>query len=246
MSRNKLLLAIDTQIDFIAQHAALPVPGAEQIVGPGITFLQNLSRNEYAAALFTFDTHTPDAFLGSPENLGDEAAGVPGFPIHCAKGTVGWENVFLNDVTRPIWNPPASPYLPPALPVFTLEKGVFDMWAEDYLFVDSGECEYRTELFAYEPDQNIYLIDGTLRIPRDHFFDGLKAHGVDTVTVIGVAADYCVMWAIRGLLERGFKVEVVEHLTAGIQRDMAQTIAEEFPGQVSLIHQGMLASWATA
>src|SRR3546814_2846085 len=82
------------------------------------------------------------------------------------------------------------------------------------------------------------LIDGTLQVPREHFFAGLKHHGVDTVTVIGVAADYCVMWAIRGLLDRGFKVEVVEHLTAGIQRDMQQTIDEEFPGQVSLIHQG--------
>src|SRR3546814_8085393 len=55
MTRNKLLLAIDTQIDFIAQHAALPVPGADQIVGPGITFLQNLDRDQYAAALFTYD-----------------------------------------------------------------------------------------------------------------------------------------------------------------------------------------------
>src|SRR3546814_15326873 len=79
------------------------------------------------------------------ENLGDEAAGAPGFPIHCIKGTVGWENVFLNDVTQPLWNPPTSAYLPPVLPVFTLEKGVFDMWAQDNLFVDSGECEYRTE-----------------------------------------------------------------------------------------------------
>src|SRR3546814_1703628 len=84
---------------------------------------------------------------------------------------------------------------------------------------------------------------GTLQVPREQFFAGLKHHGVDTVTVIGVAADYCVMWAIRGLLDRGFKVEVVEHLTAGIQRDMQQTIDEEFPGQVSLIHQGTLSSW---
>src|SRR3546814_16961946 len=91
MTRNKLLLAIDTQIDFIAQHAALPVPGADQIVGPGITFLQNLDRDQYAAALFTYDTHSEKAYIGSPENLGDEAAGAPGFPIHCINGKVGRE-----------------------------------------------------------------------------------------------------------------------------------------------------------
>src|SRR3546814_698617 len=169
MTRNKLLLAIDTQIDFIAQHAALPVPGADQIVGPGITFLQNLDRDQYAAALFTYDTHSEKAYIGSPENLGDEAAGAPGFPIHCIKGTVGWENVFLNDVTQPLWNPPTSAYLPPVLPVFTLEKGVFDMWAQDNLFVDSGECEYRTELFTCDPDQNVSIIDGTLQVPREQF-----------------------------------------------------------------------------
>src|SRR3546814_20392247 len=94
------------------------------------------------------------------ENLGDEAAGAPGFPIHCIKGTVGWENVFLNDVTQPLWNPPTSAYLPPVLPVFTLEKGVFDMWAQDNLFVDSGECEYRTELFTCDPDKNVSIING--------------------------------------------------------------------------------------
>lgn len=235
MTRNKLLLAIDTQVDFIASGAALPVPGAEAIVGPGIAYLQNLDREQYVAALFTFDTHDEKAYIGSPENVGDEAAGAPGFPLHCVKGTVGWESVFLNDITQTVWNPPASKWLPPVLPVFTLEKGVFDMWSEDHLFVDSGECEYRTELFTYDPDQNIYLIDGTLRIPRDHFFDGLKAHGIDTVTVIGVAADYCVKWAIQGLIDRDFKVEVVEHLTAGIQRDIRQTVADEFPDKVALI-----------
>jgi nicotinamidase/pyrazinamidase len=242
MTRNKLLLAIDTQVDFIAPYAALPVPGADAIVGPGISFLRELDPAVYAAALFTFDTHTEAAYIGSPENLGDPEAGAPGFPIHCVKDTVGWSNVFLNPITAPIWNPPASPYLPPAIPVFTLEKGVFDMWAEDDLFVDSGRDEYDTEMFVTSDDDKISLINGTLQIERDRFFEGLKAHDVDTVTVIGVAADYCVMWAIRGLLDRGFKVEVVEHLTAGIQRDMEQTIAEEFPGQVSLIHQGTLSS----
>src|SRR3546814_20329487 len=81
------------------------------------------------------------------ENLGDEAAGAPGFPIHCIKGTVGWENVFLNDVTQPLWNPPTSAYLPPVLPVFTLEQGVFDMRSEERRVGKEGvsQCRYRCE-----------------------------------------------------------------------------------------------------
>src|SRR3546814_16784827 len=117
------------------------------------------------------------------------------------------------------------------------------MGEKDKLYVDSGEGEDRTELFTCDPDQNGAIIDGTLQVPREQFFAGLKHHGVDTVTVIGVAADYCVMWAIRCLLDRGFKVEVVEHLTAGIQRDVPPTIYEEYTGHVSLIHQGTLSSW---
>src|SRR3546814_16606732 len=93
------------------------------------------------------------------------------------------------------------------------------MWAQDNLFVDSAECEYRTELFTCDPDQNVSIIDGTLQFPREQFFAGLKHHGVDTVTVIGVAADYCVILAIRGLLVRASKDEVLEHTTPPIQPD---------------------------
>src|SRR3546814_18624284 len=100
MTRNKLLLAIDTQIDFIAQNAALPVPGADQIVGPGITFLQNLDRDQYADALFTYDTPSEKAYIGSPENHGDDAAGDTAFPIHFINGNAGWENCFPKDVTK--------------------------------------------------------------------------------------------------------------------------------------------------
>ena len=198
---NKLLLAIDTQIDFVLSNGALPVPGAEQIVIPGMKFLMGLDPHQYQAALFTYDTHNQIAYMGSPENVGDEAAGVPGFPLHCVKGKPGWQNVFSRELLHHSIQP------------FALEKGVFDMWAEDETYVTSGIQE----------------------VERDPFFRELFARGIDTVTVIGVAADYCVMWAIRGLLERGFNVEVVEHLTAGIQRDMTQTIADEFPGQVALI-----------
>ena len=55
------------------------------------------------------------------------------------------------------------------------------------------------------------------------------------MTVIGVAADFCVKDAIAGLLERGFKVEVIRDLTAGIVRDIDQTCQEEFPGQVQIL-----------
>jgi nicotinamidase/pyrazinamidase len=201
---SKLLLVIDTQVDFVMADGKLPVPDAERIIAPGIRYLAALDPVVYRHALFTFDTHDAVAFIGSPENIGDEPAGVPGFPIHCEKGTPGWENVFNLSV------------VPSAINPMTLEKGVFDMWAENDLPVTT-------------------VHDGALPVDRDTWFRQLASLGVDTVTVFGVASDFCVMWAVRGLLDRGFRVEVVEHLTAGIQRDMAQTAADEFPGRLILV-----------
>src|SRR3546814_20385077 len=115
MTRNKLRLAIDTQIDFIAQHAALPVPGADQTVGPGIPFLQNLDRDQYAAALFTSDTHSEKAITGSPENLCDDASDAPRFPIYCLKGPGGWDSAFLIHVPQPPCIPPTYSYISPMI-----------------------------------------------------------------------------------------------------------------------------------
>ena len=70
---------------------------------------------------------------------------------------------------------------------------------------------------------------------RDEFFALMKAQGVTVATVLGVASDFCVKDMIRGLLAFGFAVEVIEECTAGIARDMAQTVADEFPGRVTLI-----------
>lgn len=94
-----------------------------------------------------------------------------------------------------------------------LYKGVFDMWEEDEVFVEDEHSDWERELF----------------------FQNLKASGVDTVIVVGVAADFCVKQAIRGLLDRGFKVEVPRSLTAGIFRDIDTVVAEDFAGEAVTI-----------
>lgn len=98
----------------------------------------------------------------------------------------------------------------PAIPSYRIEKGVFDMWAE--------------------PDLVIEAIGTGEATPRDAFFAELKARGIAQVAVIGVAADYCVRWAIDGLVARGFAVEVPPNLTRGITRQMEEVLAAEFAG----------------
>lgn len=98
----------------------------------------------------------------------------------------------------------------PAIPTWRLEKGVFDMWAEPGLVVERIADETTTD--------------------REAFFTQQRAAGVEAVTVVGVAADYCVRWAIAGLVARGFAVEVPSALTRGIARPIAQVLDEDFAG----------------
>lgn len=99
--------------------------------------------------------------------------------------------------------------LAPEIARYRLEKDVFDMWAE----ADGKVEDMRT---------------GALHA-RDAFFEGLRARGIGEVTVIGVAADYCVLWAAAGLVARGFSVRVPRGLTRGIVRQIDAVAAEEFP-----------------
>ena len=66
---------------------------------------------------------------------------------------------------------------------------------------------------------------------RNEWFATLLANGVEEVEVVGVAADYCVKWAVDGLIARGFSVTLYDNLTAGIQRDINQVLVEEWANE---------------
>jgi len=100
--------------------------------------------------------------------------------------------------------------LDPAIPAYRLEKGVFDMWAE--------------------PGLAIERIGTTNLTDRDAFFAQLEDAGIHDGIVVGVAADYCVRWAVEGLTARGFRVTVPADLTRGITRQIDRVAAEEWRG----------------
>jgi nicotinamidase/pyrazinamidase len=99
----------------------------------------------------------------------------------------------------------------PLIPVYRLEKGVFAMWEE--------------------PGLELQPVAGGANADRDAFFADLRESGVEDATVIGVAADYCVRWAIDGLVARGFRVTVPQALTRGIARPIEQVLAQDFAGE---------------
>jgi len=188
----RFVIVVDTQRDFMLADGALGVAGAEALVEPMQKWLAALRPQETAGVLFTFDTHVPEIYAGSAE--------AEAFPIHCVRGSDGWTNVL--DVTL----------VDPAIPVWRIEKGVFNMWAEDGRVIEG----------ARDPS--------AATVPRDRFFEQLRANGIRDVVVIGVAADFCVRWAIDGLLARGFNVSVPPRLTSGIVRQIEEVAVEDFAG----------------
>lgn len=186
----RFIVVVDTQADFMHGDGALAVDGAEALIGPMQEWLVALDPAEVAGVLFTFDTHLAETFPGSAE--------AEQFPIHCVRGTPGWQNVL------------DAHAIAPGIPTYRIEKGVFDLWAE--------------------PDLMIEAIGSGEITARDAFFAALKAGGTGPVTVIGVAADYCVRWAIDGLVARGFSVKVPQNLTRGIARQVEEVLAAEFAG----------------
>ncbi|MGY2733841.1 cysteine hydrolase [Sphingomonas sp. UYP23] len=123
------------------------------------------------------------------------------FPIHCVRETAGWRNMLSPDSVDP------------AIPAYRLEKGVFAMWSEPGLVLEDERTPARG------------------LIGRDAYFDELRMDGVTSAIVIGVAADYCVRWAIDGLVKRGFSVSVPRALTRGIAREIDQVLVEDFVGK---------------
>lgn len=188
------VIVVDMQRDFVMASGALPVPDAEAIVAPMQDWLAALDPGEVAGVLMTFDTHVPDIYAASPE--------AAEFPIHCVRGTAGWESVL------------DAHAIDPAIPLYRLEKGVFDMWAEPKLNIETA---------------------GGKSIGRDAFFDALAHNGVKHVTVVGVAADYCVRWAVEGLLARGFRVDLPAALTRGIAKAAEDVAGEIGNGDLTLM-----------
>lgn len=187
----KLVVVVDAQNDFIDQKGALSVAGADKVKGKIEEYLKSLSREETFGVLLTFDTHDAEVYPTSDE--GQQ------FPIHCVKGTWGWELAVDTSVVDE------------SIPVYSLEKDVFDMWGKDEFII------------KYHNAGNI-----------GHVSDQMGLWGKLEIVIVGVASDYCVNQAIRGFVDRGFKVTVLRDLVKGIARDIDQVIFEDYPDNTQI------------
>lgn len=79
-TREKILIVVDYQYDFVAKNGALPVPNADKIYK---NIQEKIDSGNYDTIIYTFDTHTKREYENS-----DEQKIFPN--IHCEFGTKGW------------------------------------------------------------------------------------------------------------------------------------------------------------
>ncbi len=203
----KFIVVVDIQNDFIEESGALYVKGSKDIIPNIRTYLNNLNTSEIEGVLFTMDTHGPYQYPNSKE--------AEQFPPHCYKDTHGWELIL---------NP--NDYIHRDIPIYTLEKNVFSMWEEDFLFVrQHKENKFGTVIGLR--DRNSFFThiinEGEGRIHHTLPNAGEKLP-IKDIVILGVASDYCVKWAIDGLIQRGFNIEIIENCCKGIDQDIKEVI----------------------
>lgn len=202
----KIAIVVDAQYDFMSKDdGALYVPGAEDIVETMDQYLESITiENGYLGVIFTADSHDAETYPDSEE--------AKEFPPHCYMGTDGFN--FSVDPSKVV--PPSEG----GVDRYILNKGVFNMWEESSLKLRPFKVTGEPVSIGGEQD-------------REQFFKSMADAGVEDIEVIGVASDYCVKWAIEGLLIRKFNVVVYDNLVAGIQRDIHQVAKEDFPTELA-------------
>lgn len=124
------------------------------------------------------------------------------FKIHCVEGTPGWHLAVQPGLIHE------------HIPQWRLRKGVFDMWAEPNLRLER------------QSERSCEILTGS--VGRDHFFGKTHSPGLVTVEVLGFATDVCVRDAVKGLIQRGFRVNVHRQMVAGITKSLDQVYREDW------------------
>jgi nicotinamidase/pyrazinamidase len=213
----RILVDVDTQHDFIDPAGALHVPGE-----PGV-------REAIAAALDRAQA-AGDPILGSVDSHAYDcwefqANGGP-FPPHCVKGTPGWLRVWHDRPARTrfvpmqIVMPAAASRVDPAAPevVANLVGERLEGAGPRILDAQALAAEAREGIGLYF-EKEVYSLfsNPTAELVIARLVESLGGPAAVLFEVIGYCTGgYCVDAAALGLLERGYRVRVLEAATAAI------------------------------
>lgn len=120
------------------------------------------------------------------------------FPMHCEYLSWDWQLAFSLDI------------LAQNIPIYLFYKNVFDMWSIEY--------EKVNKILS-----STFLFGSSNSIGKKEFFKRYNSKEY-AVYICGVAADYCVKYAIDGFLKNNYKVFILEDLIRGIFCEIDQVI----------------------
>jgi nicotinamidase/pyrazinamidase len=163
-------LDVDTQVDFVEPHGALPARGAERIK-PNLARLVELARERRIPLVSTVDAHAPD----DPE--------FAVFGPHCVRGTSG-------------------------------QRKLSETLAPGAAFVPSA----RSTDLPDPRERQVVLEKQVLSILGNANADAvLRATEATQFYVFGLVTEVCVKLAAEALIQRGYRVAIVEDAIAPLE-----------------------------
>lgn len=203
----KILHIGDMQNGFITKNGNLYVRDAENLINKTNNFLKLVKNTDFDYIFIVLDTHFAEEYYLSEEGKQ--------FPIHCVFGSPDWNlSIDVPDLSHKYY----------------LLKNRFDMWGMN----DNLDIHITSPSKRVVYDSLFYLIDNPinpqLKIERDKFISTIYADNTTTkidVTMIGVASDFCIRYAMEGWLERNAQVTIISDLTKGIEKEIHQVLEEE-------------------
>lgn len=208
MKRSKTLeVVVNTQVDYALPSRPAYVPGAEEIIVPGIEFL--CSRNAGNSAGVLMVTNRWEANEYGKSELASK------FRPHCLIGGWGdYDPVGVQNVFSPTMIEQRG------LPVWTLHKRHENMWQlgrEGFLGTVHRMQGSNAEAWTL----------------ADFVDEELREAQVNTVNIWGVSSDDAVKKAISGFLAHGFSVNVINNLCRHREVPIKQVIKQSFSRELA-------------
>ena len=199
----RVFFEVDTQVDFMMSAGALYVPGAEALI-PVITQLTELANKYSIQILGSMDRHYGDEEHKSTEGELSRWGGP--FPDHCMDETEGQEHVLSEDVlARTIMYVPFDGID---------DDNDNDRDIEGISILTRGRPTY-FEKQTYDVFTNPYLVST------------LKRLDVTEAIVYGVATDFCVKAAVRGLRKLAISTLFVVDAIAAVTPEGGEEAARQ-------------------
>lgn len=212
----RILHIVDMQNGFLDQDGSLFIGNLEKtelLIQNVNKFIIQLKLDFFDNIIVSYDTHFKEEYGQSTE--------AQQFPLHCEYATFDWELcINLN-------------YLEKNTTVYKIYKNNFDVW-HSHASDKELKLDYKYRI-AY--NKLFKVLDRKNEIVSDNLHNFIKQIDIykKEVYILGVAAEYCVLHAIRGYLARGFVVYVLYDLVLGITDDIIDVLKREYQDQFNLL-----------